>query len=217
MVVEVMSQGPLMLPPAQVSTSCPIELSTRRHPAAAPCGVPASPGPLAVVGRLPTTTHPPGSTDSAVVSPIPPGQGPDVDAWLICANWLTEPSGISCTMVVPVPWALAASLKLLTSTPPRTRFPVLEGTTTIPYGLTSPLAGTVDGPRTTLSNWLRNPCGSACAAPLVAMATPEVVPASEITASSTAQRRVGHRRRLAGPEDDRSGDDRWVPASRSRA
>ncbi len=132
MLVAVMSHGPLMAPPAQVSTSCPWSLSTSRQPGPMPCGVPASPGPLAVVGRLPTTTHPPGSTDSAVVRPIPPGHGPEVDAWVICANCVTVPSGISCTIVVPVPCALAASLKLLTRTPPCTRFPMLWGTATMP-------------------------------------------------------------------------------------
>src|SRR5271168_3860253 len=112
-----MSHGPLIAPPAHVSTRLPDESRTRRQPAPMPCGVPT----LAVVGRLPTTTHPPGSTESAVVSPIPPGHGPAVEAWLICANWVTVPSGISCTMVVPVPCALLLLLKLLTRTPPWTR------------------------------------------------------------------------------------------------
>src|ERR1700692_2080244 len=84
--VDVISHGPLMAPPAHVSTSWPVELSTRRQPAPMPCGVPALPGPFAGVGRLPTTTKPPGRTERAVVSPIPPGHGPVVDAWLIWAN-----------------------------------------------------------------------------------------------------------------------------------
>ena len=46
-------------------------------------------------------------------------------------------------MVVPVPCRLLAALKLLISTLPATRSPIVRGTTTIPYGLTSPLAGTV--------------------------------------------------------------------------
>src|ERR1700722_9211819 len=157
-----------------------------------PWGVPSLSVPFAVVGRLPTTTQPPGSTDSAVVKPIPPGHGPDVDAWLIWANWVTVPSGISWTMVDPVPCALLALLKLLTSTPPCTRSPVLWGTTTIPYGLTSPLAGTVEGPGTTLENCDRKAGGFACAFPVVS-ATPRVVPTSETTASPTALRRERQR------------------------
>src|SRR3984957_13976407 len=66
---EVMSHGPLMAPPEKVSTTWPELLGTRRPP-----------GPVMVlpslVGRLPTTTQPPGRTDRAVVSPTPPGQAP---------------------------------------------------------------------------------------------------------------------------------------------
>src|ERR1700681_1188083 len=85
--VDVMSHGPLIELSAHVSTSCPVELSTRRHPDPMPAGVPTLAGPDAVVGRLPTTTHPPGRMARAVVSPIPPGHGPDVDGWVIWANW----------------------------------------------------------------------------------------------------------------------------------
>ena len=46
-------------------------------------------------------------------------------------------------MVVPVPCTLDLVLKLLTRVSPLTRWPVVCGTTVIPYGLTSPLAGTV--------------------------------------------------------------------------
>src|SRR5580700_5664271 len=201
-----MSQGPLIAPPAHVSTSWPVEFSTRRQPAPMPWVVPAFPGPLAVVGRLPTTTHPPGRTDSAVVNPIPPGHGPVAEAWVIWANWVTVPSGISCTMVVPVPWALAASLKLLTSTPPWTRFPVLQGTTAIPYGLTSPLVGTVDGPGTTLLNWARNPRGFAWALPVV-RTTPSVVPMRTTNATTMPGRRALHRLRLGGVDAPVCNDD----------
>ena len=48
------------------------------------------------------------------------------------------------TIVVPVPCTLALLLKLLTRTLPRNRSPVLRGMTATPYGLTSPLPGTVD-------------------------------------------------------------------------
>ena len=64
-----------------------------------PCGVPSLSGPVAVVGRLPTTTQPPGRTDRAVVSPIPPGHGPAVEAWSIAANWVT------CRRASPARWS----------------------------------------------------------------------------------------------------------------
>ena len=44
------------------------------------------------VGRLPTTTQPPFSTSSAVVSPMPPGHGEGSRCGLIRANWVTVPS-----------------------------------------------------------------------------------------------------------------------------
>src|ERR1039457_1310380 len=47
-------------------------------------------------------------------------------------------------MVVPVPCAFDAALKLLTSTLPATSRPQFWLTTAIPYGFTSPLDGTVD-------------------------------------------------------------------------
>jgi hypothetical protein len=47
-------------------------------------------------------------------------------------------------IVFPVPWRFFLLLKLLTRTCPWTNFPVDVGTTKTPYGLTSPLAGTVD-------------------------------------------------------------------------
>src|ERR1035441_2956554 len=83
---EVMSHGPLMAPPEKVSTTCPELLSTRRQPA--PVMMLPS-----LVGRLPTTTQPPGRTDRAVVSPTPPGQAPG--RWLgsIWANTWGVPEG----------------------------------------------------------------------------------------------------------------------------
>src|ERR1017187_3596589 len=69
---EVMSHGPLMAPPEKVSTTCPELLSTKRQPA------PVIVLPL-LVGRLPTTTQPPGRTERAVVSPTPSGQAPGGD------------------------------------------------------------------------------------------------------------------------------------------
>ena len=131
-VVDVMSQGPLIAPPAHVSTSWPVEFSTRRQPAPMPCGVPRSRARSpwwAGFRRRPTLR---GGPTAPWSTRSRPGTVPVVEAWVIWANWVTVPSGISCTMVVPVPCALATSLKLLTSTPPCTRFPVLWGTTTIP-------------------------------------------------------------------------------------
>src|SRR5471032_2203369 len=66
----VMSHGPLIGPPDHGSTTWPPLSRTIRHPAAAVAAV------SSVVGRLPTTTHPPGRMLSAVVRPIPPGQEP---------------------------------------------------------------------------------------------------------------------------------------------
>src|SRR5262249_28366461 len=75
-----MSQGPLMPWPAMVLATCPMLLMTSRQPAFAVALVPS------VVGRLPTTTQPPGRIPSAVVRPTPPGHRPgSVDA-SICAN-----------------------------------------------------------------------------------------------------------------------------------
>src|SRR6185437_270684 len=84
------------------------------------------------------------SATRAVVRPMPPGQAPGRCAALIVAKVLTWPFGQTCTMVVPVPCRFEAALKLLTSTLPSCRAPADSGTTATPYGLTSPLAGTVD-------------------------------------------------------------------------
>src|SRR5450755_378690 len=54
------------------------------------------------------------------------------------------PPGVISTIVVPVPWLLALSLKLLISRLPWWSLPIVVGRSTIPYGLTSPFAGTVD-------------------------------------------------------------------------
>ncbi len=62
----------------------------------------------------------------------------------MCANTDRPPSGVICTIVVPVPWKFDEALKLLTSTSPATRRPRFSFTTAMPYGLTSPLCGTVD-------------------------------------------------------------------------
>src|SRR5271170_3874616 len=86
------------------------------------------------VGSDPTITQPLRSTTRAVVRPTPPGQALSV----IPANCDTAPPGLTWTMVVPVPCTppgfavVAALLKLLTSTSPRCRSPVLRGTTATP-------------------------------------------------------------------------------------
>src|SRR6202020_1037214 len=86
---------------------------------------------------------PPGSTFSAVVSPTPPGHAPgNFDGMF--ANCVRFPAGVICSIVVPVPWSLALSLKLLTRKLPACSVPVVLETRIRPYGLTSPFAGTVD-------------------------------------------------------------------------
>src|SRR5258708_6434621 len=122
----VMSQGPLMPCPAKVVTTLPALLSTRRQPALEVAGSPL------VVGRLPTTTHPPFRMDSAVVRPIPPGHLPGRCAALIFAKRCTAPCGETETMVVPVPCWLALLLKLLTRMLPLTSLPWLWPTTATP-------------------------------------------------------------------------------------
>ena len=131
---EAMSQGPLMPWPANVSRTCPHRSRTIRQPE--PETLPL------LVGSEPTITQPLRSTVRAVVRPTPPGQ-PDRRG-LIWANSETWPEGVTSTIVVPVPCTLALSLKLLTRTLPCPRCPVLRGMTATPYGLTSPLPGTVD-------------------------------------------------------------------------
>jgi uncharacterized membrane protein len=61
---------------------------------------------------------------------------------------------------VPVPWpfsfALALALKLLISNWPSWSFPTLAGTVAMPYGLISPLAGTVEATLLTVVKLARN-------------------------------------------------------------
>src|SRR5262249_19314469 len=110
-----------------VSATRPLLLMTSRHPACAVAAVPS------LVGRLPTTTQPPGRMPRAVVRPTPPGHGPGSLEAVICANtvrwWLP---GEICTIVVPVPCLFALLLKLLIRTSPLMRPPVLVGTTATP-------------------------------------------------------------------------------------
>src|ERR1700733_4544360 len=109
--------------------------STIRQPALAVADVPSD------VGKLPTITRPLRRATRAVVNPIPPGH--DTLAASIRANWLNFPLAAICTIVVPVPCWLAPLLKLLMRKRPSTRSPLVRGTRAIPYGLTSPFAGTV--------------------------------------------------------------------------
>src|SRR5215813_6616057 len=94
-------------------------------------------------GRLPTMTQPCTST-SAVVSPTPPVQRPGSEALVMWANDIRCPLGLISTIVDPVPCRFLELLKLLTRISPLCRRPWLRWTTTTPYGLTSPLCGTVD-------------------------------------------------------------------------
>jgi hypothetical protein len=97
-----------------------------------------------VVGKLPTTTYPPGTTLSAGRQTNPTGaaatQAPRGDvreqrALTAGRDLINRRAGA---------WLLALSLKLLTSNAPECSLPTLLGTITMPYGLTSPLAGTVE-------------------------------------------------------------------------
>ncbi len=132
----VMSQGPWMPWPVNVSRTMPWLSSTIRQPK------PESTVPLFVVGSDPTMTQPPRSATRAVVRPTPPGQAlPRSPIWANSDAW---PDGVTCTIVLPVPWMFPESLKLLTSTLPCCRLPTLRGTTATPYGLTSPFCGIVE-------------------------------------------------------------------------
>src|ERR1700735_1787821 len=93
-------------------------------------------------------------------------------------------------MVVPVPCTLAWSLKLLTRTLPRNRSPVVRGTTKTPYGLTSPLPGTVDAITEVLC---RGPTKTGNPPALALPAEPASRPAAvtAIAASPAAYRLVG--------------------------
>ena len=84
------------------------------------------------MGRLPTITQSLPRTASAVVRPTPPGHAPGRCAALIWANTRTEWFGATSTIVVPVPWVLALSLKLLTRTSPRCSRSLLWVTTATP-------------------------------------------------------------------------------------
>src|ERR1700689_5200227 len=94
--VTARSHGPAMWEFVIVVTAVPWLLSTIRHPA----GLRPGRAPLAVVGRLPTSTQPPGRMPSAVVSPMPPGQAMPAGSLEIWANRRVEPDGETWTMVV---------------------------------------------------------------------------------------------------------------------
>ena len=176
-----MSHGPLISLLVIVSRTRPRLSSTSRQPAFAVAAVPS------VVGRLPTTTQPEDSTDSAVVSPIPPGHRPGSRAALMPANRAVMPVGLICMIVVPVPWALEAALKLLTRTQPWCRRPVLRGTTATPYGFTSPLSGTVEATVLTVVREFRNGVGAADAAAVAPSTNDPAVAASIVRVSRTIE------------------------------
>ena len=136
------------------------------------------------MGSEPTITQPLRSTVRAVVRPTPPGQP---NRWgLIWANSETWPDGVTSTIVVPVPCTLALSLKLLTRTLPCHRCPVLRGMTATPYGLTSPLPGTVDA---SVVTWCNGPTNAGKPPALAAPATrpvPASKPAVAVTSAASA-------------------------------
>src|SRR5262245_31918617 len=77
-----MSHGPAMFLLTMVLTGAPWLFSRIRHPA----GSTAGSAPPASVGRLPTTTQPPGRMPSAVVSPTPPGHDIPAGSFARLAN-----------------------------------------------------------------------------------------------------------------------------------
>ena len=158
--VTARSQGPTMFLLVMVSTGVPWSFSTIRHPA----GFRPGSAPPVVVGRLPTTTQPPGRMPSAVVRPTPPGQAIPAGSLATSANRLVCPAGDTWTMVLPVPWTLALSLKLLTRTLPAVSRPAEAGTTASPYGFTSPSAGTVEAICDPAWSWPRKDMAGAAAA-----------------------------------------------------
>src|SRR5262249_62090466 len=120
---------------------------TTRHPADAVAAWPF------FDGKFPTMTQPCTST-RPVVRPPPPGHRPFRAPLVMCANTLRCPRGLIWTIVEPVPCRFLELLKLLTRMFARCSRPWLLGTTTTPYGLTSPLPGTVDA---TLLVWWKPP------------------------------------------------------------
>src|SRR5437879_5609213 len=85
--------GPWMLALAIVFTTLPLLSSTIRQPYLAVADLPL------VVGRLPTTTNPPGRMFSAFVSPTPPGHAPGSVFASSAANGESLPEGVICTIV----------------------------------------------------------------------------------------------------------------------
>jgi hypothetical protein len=105
------------------------------------------------------------------------------------ANWVTVPPGETWTIVVPVPWKLPALLKLLTRTLPLCNIPALCLTTATPYGLTSPLAGTVDGPWLFVGNLPMNElCPEARAGP--ATSPPPTTAAAAVATTARVARLI---------------------------
>src|SRR5579883_2637758 len=122
-----------------------------------------------VVGTFPTTTKPPRSTPSAVLSP-----GRELLKKVFAVpGGATAESGEKETIVFPLPWMFALSLKLLTSTSPVLIMPPPgkpSGTKATPYGFSSPVAGTVE----VLSSRGMNASAANAGAALIA-ATPIIV------------------------------------------
>ena len=63
---------------------------------------------------------------------MPPGQDWPAGSFEMLANSRVWPAGVTWTMVVPVPWMLALSLKLLTRMSPAVSWPEEAGTTATP-------------------------------------------------------------------------------------
>src|SRR5215469_18936372 len=104
---------------------------------------------------------------------------------MILANKLSFPDGETWTIVVPVPCRFLALLKLLIRTLPLTSEPALWEMSTVPYGLTSPLAGTVEPIVESLWNLpINDPGVPACAVGATASTAVAAAPAKAVPAQA---------------------------------
>src|SRR5262249_15887869 len=94
------------------------------------------------VGRVASRTERGGRWAMAVVRPTQAGQPGRLGG--MSANTVTDLSGCTSTMVVPVPWLLVLLLKLSTRMSPAASDPTARVTVSTAYGFTSPLAGVVE-------------------------------------------------------------------------
>src|SRR5262245_14797420 len=104
---------------------------------------------------------------------------------MILANTLSFPDGETWTIVVPVPCRFLTLLKLLIRTLPLTSEPWFLETSAVPYGLTSPLAGTVEPIVVSLWNLpIKDPGVPACAVGATASTAVAAAPAKAVPAQA---------------------------------